>query len=74
MEVTILAIVCPAIRCDWNLATWEEATITTVRQACLFTWLNPVSTYYCPIQTIQFQLLDAIECYASGTEGGEMGF
>nr|XP_058942080.1 synaptic vesicle 2-related protein-like [Pocillopora verrucosa] len=29
MEVTILAIVCPAIRCDWNLATWQEATITT---------------------------------------------
>jgi len=30
MEVTILAIVCPAIRCDWNLATWQEATIPTV--------------------------------------------
>ena len=30
MEVTILAIVCPAIRCEWNLATWQEATITTV--------------------------------------------
>lgn len=29
MEVTILAIVCPAIRCEWNLATWQEATITT---------------------------------------------
>ncbi|XP_074635702.1 synaptic vesicle 2-related protein-like isoform X2 [Acropora palmata] len=29
MEVTILAIVCPAIRCDWNLATWQEATIPT---------------------------------------------
>ncbi|XP_020628427.1 synaptic vesicle 2-related protein-like [Orbicella faveolata] len=29
MEVTILAIVCPAIRCEWNLATWQEATVTT---------------------------------------------
>ena len=31
MEVTILAIVCPAIRCEWQLETWQEATITTVR-------------------------------------------
>ena len=31
MEVTILAIVCPAIRCEWQLETWKEATITTVR-------------------------------------------
>ncbi|XP_073258870.1 synaptic vesicle 2-related protein-like [Porites lutea] len=29
MEVTILAIVCPAIRCEWQLETWQEATITT---------------------------------------------
>ena len=31
MEVTILAIVCPTIRCEWQLETWQEATITTVR-------------------------------------------
>ncbi|XP_031549488.1 synaptic vesicle 2-related protein-like isoform X2 [Actinia tenebrosa] len=30
MEITILAIMSPAIRCEWDLSTWEEATISTV--------------------------------------------
>ncbi|KAK3736284.1 hypothetical protein QZH41_020745 [Actinostola sp. cb2023] len=30
MEVTILAIMSPAIRCEWKLSNWAEASISTV--------------------------------------------
>jgi len=30
MELMILSIISPQLKCDWRLYSWEEALITTV--------------------------------------------
>ena len=63
MEVTILAIVCPAIRCEWNLATWQEATITTV----CFTFTVKGRVVLGPLQTQLVQYDSGVKVYLERT-------
>ena len=33
LEMALLAILAPAVRCEWNLSHWHEAFLTTVRSS-----------------------------------------
>ena len=33
LEMALLAILAPAVRCEWNLSHWHEAFLTTVRNS-----------------------------------------
>ena len=35
MEMMILSILSPALHCDWQIASWKQALITTVKLLCI---------------------------------------
>ena len=42
MEMIILPIMSPALHCDWQIDSWKQALITTVRNVheVLVTWVS----------------------------------
>ena len=32
MEVMLLAVLSPIVKCEWNLSTWQQALITSVSE------------------------------------------
>lgn len=35
MEIMLIAVVSPVIRCEWQLENWQVALVTTVSTCCL---------------------------------------
>lgn len=42
MEMMILAILSPALHCEWQLQGWQEALITTVSVSILRRWCEAI--------------------------------
>lgn len=46
MEMMILSIISPALKCDWRLPDWKQALITTVYSCCFNNWFSSFISMY----------------------------